>query len=70
MSSAMTKIVDGYVKLRDRQALEELQVHRRNLIEALQAIGGPLDVASPIKQNRYELVIIEAGLARLSAGKI
>jgi hypothetical protein len=68
MSSAMAQIVDGYVKLRDRSALEQLQLHRRKLVETLGSLGGPLDVASPIKQNQDELTIIEAGLARLSAG--
>jgi hypothetical protein len=67
MSSAMTQIVNGYVKLRNRAALEELQRHRQKLIETLQSLGGPFDVASPIKQNQDELTIIEAGLARLSA---
>jgi hypothetical protein len=65
VSSAMTQIVEGYVKLKDRPALEQLQAHRRKVIETLQAISGPLDAASPIEQNQDELAIIEAGIARL-----
>jgi len=61
----MTQIVDGYVKLRDRSALEELQAHRRKLIDELQSLGGAYDAASPIKQNQDELLIIQAGIARL-----
>jgi hypothetical protein len=70
MSSAITLIVDGYVRLRDRNALEELQLHRRKLVETLQALGGPFDPASPIKQNQDELRIIEAGIARLDETSI
>jgi hypothetical protein len=33
MSSAMTLIVEAYVKLKDRSALEQLQAHRRGMIE-------------------------------------
>jgi len=65
MSSAIAQIVDAYVRMKDRRALEELQVHRLKLIDRLQALGGPFDAASPIKQNQDELVIIEAGIARL-----
>lgn len=65
MSLAMAQIVDGYVKLKNRRALEELQVHRSTLIQGLQSHLGPLDAAKPIKQNQDELVIIEAGIARL-----
>ncbi len=65
MSDAMIRIVDGYVKLGDRRALKQLQVHRRKLLDTLQALSGPFDAAKPIKQNNDELVIIEAGIARL-----
>jgi len=65
MTSALTQIVDAYVRLRGRSSLEELQAHRRKLIETLQSLGGPYDAASPIKQNQDELLIIEAGIARL-----
>jgi hypothetical protein len=65
MSLAMTRIVDAYVSLKNRRQLEELQVHRRKLIETLQSLGGPFDPASAIKQNQDELMIIEAGIARL-----
>jgi hypothetical protein len=61
----MTQIVDAYVRLRDRSALEELQAHRRKLIETLQSLAGPYDAASPINQNQDEVLIIEAGIARL-----
>jgi hypothetical protein len=67
MSLAIAQIVDAYVSLEDRRQLEELQVHRRKLVEALQSLGGPFDPASAIKQNQDELMIIEAGIARLGA---
>ena len=65
MSDAMIQIVDSYVKLQDRSALEKLQAHRRKLLDALQSLTGPFDAAKPIKQNEDELLIIEAGIARL-----
>ena len=65
MSDAMIQIVDSYVKLQDRSALEKLQAHRRKLLDALQSLAGPFDAAKPIKQNEDELLIIEAGIARL-----
>ena len=65
MSLAMTQIVDANVKLKDRRALEELQVHRQKLIKGLQSFDGPFDPASTLKQNKDELAIIEAGIARL-----
>jgi hypothetical protein len=66
MSSAMIRIVDAYVKIQNRGALEELRMHRRTLIETLQPLRG-IDVAGAVKQNQDELVIIEAGIARLPA---
>lgn len=65
MSAAITQIVDGYVKLQDRRALEALQVHRRKLIITMQSLRGPFDAGKPIRQNQNELAIIEAGLVRL-----
>jgi len=61
----MTQIVEAYVKLKDRPALEQLQAHRRKMIETLQALSGPFDAANPVRQNQDELAIIEAGLSRL-----
>lgn len=65
MSRAMTHIVDAYVKLNNRRALEQLLIHRRALLDALQLLRGPYDAATSIKQNQDELAIIEAGIARL-----
>jgi hypothetical protein len=65
MSDAMIRIVDAYVKLQDRRALEQLQIHRRKVLDTLQSLPGPFDAAKPIKQNEDELMIIEAGIARL-----
>jgi len=65
MSAAMTQIVDGYVKLKDRRPLEELHDHRHKLVSKLRSLEGAFDPASAIKQNQNELAIIEAGLARL-----
>ena len=65
MSEAIERIVDAYVKLRNRKALEELRAHRHRLATELKSINSPLDLSSSIKQLEEEIVVIEAGLAKL-----
>ena len=40
MSSAIELIVDGYARVKDRQSLEELRIHRRRLAGDLKAWVG------------------------------
>jgi hypothetical protein len=64
MSKAITLIVDGYATLSDRQALQDLKLHRRGLLRHLQETSG-LDLSKSIYQISDELDVVEAGLARL-----
>ena len=65
MSEAMKLIVDGYVKLRGRKALEDLKAHHHRLATELKSINTVLDLSSSIKLLEEEIAIIDAGLARL-----
>lgn len=58
MSSAIELIVDGYARLKDRQSLEDLRMHRR-------ARTG-FDCRSSIAQVEQDIAAIEAGLESLS----
>jgi hypothetical protein len=64
MSGAIELIVEGYVSLKDRKALDELRIQRRKLIADLDACTG-IDCTSTIQQIEEDIVAIEAGLARL-----
>jgi hypothetical protein len=64
MSGAIGLIVEGYVSLKDQKALDELRIQRRKLIVDLNACTG-IDCTSTIQQIEGDIVVIEAGLARL-----
>lgn len=66
MSESVRLIVNAYVRLRDRQAIEQLREHRRLLREKLQAIaGGDFDPSRSLRLIDSDLSEIDAGLARL-----
>ncbi|KGT77136.1 hypothetical protein MA20_21195 [Bradyrhizobium japonicum] len=65
MSSAIELIVDGYARLKDRQSLEDLRMHRRRLAVDLKARSG-FDCRSSIAQVEQDIAAIEAGLQMLS----
>ena len=65
MSSAIELIVDGYAKVKDRQSLEELRIHRRRLAGDLKAWVG-LDCRLSIAQIEQDIEAIEAGLEMVS----
>ena len=64
MSESVRLIVDAYVSLKDRQAMEELRDHRQMLRKKLQACNG-IDVSSSIRLIESDLSEIKSGLARL-----
>jgi hypothetical protein len=66
MSEAMKMIVDGYVRLKDRQALEELRNHRRRLRQQLgEQREGVFDASQSIRTFDAEVLVIEAALEQL-----
>jgi hypothetical protein len=66
MSEAMKWIVDGFVKLNDRQALNDLKAHHCRMATELKSRrGGPFDLSSSIKQLDDEIAVIQEGLAKL-----
>lgn len=64
MSQALQLIVAGYVKVKDRRALEGLLAHRREMLARLQAVTG-INAASSVQTVQDEISLIEAGLEQL-----
>jgi hypothetical protein len=60
----MEMIVDGYVKLKNRVALEDLHAHRRKVLADLQAIT-EISPANAVETVQDEIAAIEAGLEEL-----
>jgi hypothetical protein len=70
MSQAMQTIVDGYVKLSGRKALQDLKQHRERLATELRSLNSVLDLNSTIGSLETEIAIIDDGLARLNTGQV
>jgi hypothetical protein len=66
MEPGIRSIVDVYVRLRNRKALDDLRAHRGRLIAELGLISGGYDMSKPIAQIQNEIAIIDAGLAKLN----
>ena len=64
MSRSVELIVEGYVRLNDRDALKGILAHRQDLLRQLVAVTG-VDPKHAIAQVSEEITIIEAGLATL-----
>ncbi len=67
MESAIERIVESYVRLKNRRALEEMRMHRMRLAVELKSRTG-YDFSLPIRSIDEEIAIIDAGLERLSQG--
>jgi hypothetical protein len=66
--TAVKLIVDGYVSLKDRGALEEIRQHRQRLKSQLQQkVDGYFDVSSSLRLFDEDLRVIEEGFRRLQA---
>ena len=66
ISVALGMIVDGYVSLNNRQALEELREHRQRLrMQLLLKRGSAFDPGKSIELYETEVAMIETGLAKL-----
>ena len=66
MQPVMRNIVDIYVRLGNRQALDDLRASRERLIAGLKTLGGGYDPSKVIAQFADEIALIEAGLAKLN----
>jgi hypothetical protein len=66
MSSAIELIVDGYARLKDRQSLENMRMHRRRLAVDLKGRKDYFDYRTSIAQVEADIAAIEAGLQTLS----
>jgi hypothetical protein len=64
MSESVKLIVDAFVSLKDRVAMENLREHRQLLRKKLQDIDG-IDVSTSLQLIESDLSEIEAGLVRL-----
>ncbi|MBB4366892.1 hypothetical protein GGD65_007966 [Bradyrhizobium sp. CIR18] len=65
MSLSIGLIVDGYVKLNNRSALENLLAHRRELLQQLNCVTG-VDPKPAIAQVSQDITVIERALAALA----
>ena len=64
MSEAMTLIVDGYLSLKNRGALEEMRVHRERLRKQIEErTPGGIDAGPTMLLFDEELHVIQAALA-------
>ncbi len=66
MPKAIEHIVDAYIRLGNRTALENLMSHRRRLLADLKSRPG-FDFSLPIGQIEEEIAVISAGLERFDA---
>ena len=64
MSTAIGFIVETYVRLKKRRALEEMLLHRQGLAVDLNSRSG-FDVSGPVRQVDEDIAVIQAGLAVL-----
>jgi hypothetical protein len=64
MPTAIEQIVDAYVRLGNRRALEDLSAHRQRLVDDLRGKAG-LDVSTLVRQIEEEIAVIDAGLEKL-----
>jgi hypothetical protein len=69
MSLAMEQIVDVYVRLKDRYALEKLRTHREKLIANLNGLRSDFnfDSSLSLRSMAEDLAAIDAGFEQLDA---
>jgi hypothetical protein len=69
MSAALNMIIDGLVRLKDRQALEDMREHRQRLrMQLLLKRGGAFDAGKSVQLYETEVAMIETGIAKLGPG--
>ena len=69
MSVAIEQIVNAYVQLKNRDALEELRIHRQKLIADLNRVRSDLNFNSSLAllSMAEDIAAIDAGFERLDA---
>ena len=68
MEMAIEQIVAAYVRLQNRQALEDLRAHRERLLADLRSgLGSVYDLSASIQPLEAEVAVIDRGLATLAA---
>jgi hypothetical protein len=69
MSLAMEQIVDVYVRLKDRYALEKLRAHREKLTANLNGLRSDsnFDSSLSLRSMAEDIAAIDAGFERLDA---
>jgi len=64
----MKLIVDGYFRLSDRQALEDLIAQHQRLLADLKArSSGVINISISVGQIEREIAVIAEGLAKLNS---
>jgi hypothetical protein len=65
MSEALKLIVDGYLSLKNHEALEDIRAHRQRLRKQLaERTPGGIDAGPAIEALDEDLRVIEAAIAR------
>ena len=64
MSAAIEQIVETYVRLKDRRALEDMLLYRHRLAIELNS-RADFDVSGPIRQVDEDIAAVKARLAEL-----
>lgn len=64
MDLAIKTIVDAYVRMKNREAIEDLLIHRQRLAVDLKGRSG-YDFSRPIEQIDEEIAVIEEALEKL-----
>jgi hypothetical protein len=72
VSVAIEQIVNAYVQLKNRDALEELRIHRQKLIADLNRVRSDLNFNSSLAllSMAEDIAAIDAGFERLDAPMI
>jgi hypothetical protein len=68
MPKAIEQIVDAYVRLSNREALEDLMAHRQKLAVDLKS-RTDFDFSLAIDQIDDDIAVIEAGVEKLRAAE-
>ena len=64
MGSAIDQIVSAYVRLKNRQALEDMRMNRRRLLVDVQSTTG-IDPTESVVTLQEDIALIEAGLQQI-----